>query len=130
MTAVALGIAVIIFEALIDFLPGYVSDHTLWEHKIIYGTLFSVTTATSMLATLIITYQIHSLADNSALRKRYWYIVEITVQSVVIYSALMLAQAICTFVGPGKYNEHTGVSLAATFLDVLVVISSVSQIRH
>lgn len=92
-----------------------------------YGTLFSVTAATSILATLIIAYQIYSLTVDFSRHKRYWYIVEIMVQSVVIYSVLMLAQAICLFLNPGYFNEKPELYIVEGYFTTLGGISSVSH---
>jgi len=117
----------IILESLNHFLPGYASNSTFRQNAIIFGALLSVTAATSIMATLIIAYQIYSLTSNSKSRKNYWYIVEIMVQSVSVYSALMVAQAICLLALPNDLDAHTELYLVSGFLNALGIVSSVSQ---
>lgn len=116
----------IIFDLLADFSPGhYASDHKFWQYEIIYGALFAVIATTSVSATLIIAYRIHSLTANSRSRRSYWYIIEITIQSVSVYSALMIGQAICIFVAPTNFEEYPSAYMVVIFLNSFGVISSV-----
>jgi len=125
---IVLFVAIVILQGLNMFLTGYASSQTSWQYDVIYGALFVVTAATSIMATLIIAYRIYYMSCNSTSRKNYWYIVEIMVQSVSVYSALMAAQAICIFAAPGtSFNANTKLYFVSGFLNALGLISSVSE---
>ena len=123
---IGLGIAVIIINGLLDALPGYATDQTYRQFSILLGTFYSVTAITSLWATLTIAYRIHSSTRNFNKRKHaYTYIIDIIIQSASVYSALMLAQAICFFASHGKDTNPT-LDLASEYLTALGVVSSVS----
>jgi len=124
----ALGICVITLDALFDFLPGYVTHHTAWQYYIIFGTSYSVTAATSLLATLMIAYRIYSFTSRSIKRSRkYRYINEIMVQSVSVYTALMIGQALSVFLTPSTSSINPTAYIANCYLTALGTLASVSR---
>jgi len=123
---IALGIFLIIFDICLNFLPEFVSHRTFWPYEIIYGAWFSVVASTSSVATLIIAYQIYSVTEKSTRHRDYWHIVEIIVQSVCVYSALMLAEAVCSLLNTVSLYAYPKAAFVEDFLLVLAVTSGVS----
>lgn len=122
-----LGISAIVFDGLITALPEYATEHTIRQYNIIFGTSYSVTAATSTLATLIIAYRIHTLTSNAVKqRQKYGYIIEIIVQSVSVYTAFTMGQAVCFFVGSIDSTLNHSLYIAISFFTALGVIASVS----
>jgi len=104
----ALGIAVIIFNAVITLIPGRLTTKTGNEFDVMQGSYYCLTALTNSVATLMIGRQIYSSTrDNNRARQRYRHIVEIALQSSAMYSVTMLATAIINIVGGLSVNFAT-----------------------
>jgi len=91
------------------------------------GSSFVVTAATSMISTFVIGIHIYSSTNLiSRIRRRYTYIIEILVQSSVLYSLSILALAIADFVDNGDLTL-TGSSVfnAEAYTSAIALISTV-----
>jgi len=112
----------------LDILPGYETRDADARYKIILGTLYTVTAVTSSLATLIIAYRICSVTSHSKTNaKRYMHIIEITVQSVSVYTALMLGQAVFYFLAATAHEIHMKLYISSQYLAVMGIIATVSS---
>ena len=114
-------------EIMLDCLPGFATLTTSGQYNIILGTTYSVTAATSVLATLAIAYRIYSFTSHSMeKRSNYSYIIEIMVQSVSVYTVLILGQAVCLFLSFASNGEETMASLVSFYVSAFGTIASVS----
>lgn len=122
----------IIIDALLECFPEHATERIIWQFRILLGTSYAVTAATSIFATLTIAYRIYYLTSrfaNKKARGNYRYIIEIMVQSASVYTALMLGQAVCGFLTANASDTSPALYLANCYLNALGVIASVSSIQ-
>jgi len=91
--------------SLIILKPKYQTARFARLEHVIQGSSSCVTAAASVLATLMIGHEIYSSTKlNNRARRRYSHIVEIMVQSAVIYTIASILGAITSLLDPGSVN--------------------------
>ncbi|KAF8894194.1 hypothetical protein CPB84DRAFT_1825940 [Gymnopilus junonius] len=92
----------------------------------VLGVATFMTLATTLVATLLISYRIHSVAKQDlprSSRSRFNHIIEILVQSAAVYSVVTLASAI-TVVVPLTENNVAQVFTAETYVSAIYAFTS------
>jgi len=101
----ALGVAFIILQAILDLHPKHSTDYFNWVTKVVEGCYFCMTVATSILASLSIGWKIYTHSRHNQYSKaKYNSIIEIVVQSSSIYAFACLVEGIIAFSSTG--NSH------------------------
>ncbi|KAF4611882.1 hypothetical protein D9613_003572 [Agrocybe pediades] len=97
---IGLGIGDVAIDVALEVNPHHNRALRIRQFEIIDGSLSGAVAATSLLSTYTIARRIHTALSNSPKRSRkaYWHIVEIVVQSSVIYSIAVLVNAVFDFV--------------------------------
>jgi len=108
-------------------MPGFQTNEQIRVFNIIDGTLSGVSAATSILATFMIARVIYSsTSHNPRARKRYQHIIEITVQSSLIYSVTIFGLCICGFINTGDQYVNWNVLKAEEYLAGITAVVTVS----
>jgi len=108
--------------------PGYQTPLRIKQYNTVSGTLNSVTAVTSLLSTIIIALRIHYSTTHDVVinsRQRYRYIIEILVQSSVLYSLCVLAVAILDFIIDSASSSSSVLYTANSFINGLTIIVTV-----
>jgi len=97
------------------------------QSSIVQGVRVCVTAATSIIATCILGARIYSSTSlNRQARRRYTHIIEIMMQSSLLYSLSMLALAIATLTDNGNLFSIRSIDLnAQVYTNALSVITTV-----
>jgi len=117
-----------ILEGLALFVPTHLTYQFARQINIIQGTSFCTTAATSLLATFIIGAEIHrSTTFNTVARRRYRYIMEITIQSSTMYTLAIVGNAVLVLINNSDL-DLTGSTLlnAGSYFQVLLIVTTVS----
>jgi len=122
-----LVVIVTVIDALILFHPTDRAIPFVEKYNILQGSSYCVIAATSMTATLIISAHIYSSTRlNVGAQRRYRHIAEIMIQSAVLYSLSMIAQAVSIFIKNANINMLSSSILNAnTYTSVMAVITTV-----
>jgi len=119
---------VLIVNGLLQCWGGYATAHNAWEYNILLATWYALTATTSALATIIIAYRIYSFTSQLVRSRRsYRSITEIMIQSVSVYTALMLGQALCVFLTASEVYASPTLYLVGNYLNAFATISTVSE---
>jgi len=108
--------------------PGYQTPLRIKQYNTVSGTFNSVTAVTSLLSTIIIALRIHYSTTHDVVinsRQRYRYIIEILVQSSVLYSLCVLAVAILDFIVDSASSSSSVLYTANSFINGLTIVVTV-----
>jgi len=123
---VALIITSIVVNGLLFLVPKYQTDPFAQQGNILQGVNLVGTAATSMVATVLIGARIYSSTRlNLQARRRYTHIIEITIQSSVLYSFAIVGQAITYFIGNGNFTLESSIINADLYMNAIAAITTV-----
>jgi len=92
------------------FAPRRQTGQSSWKENLLQGGGFLLSAATSITATFVIALHIHSsTGPNGRTRKRYTRIVDIIIQSCILYTLAMLGSAYTSFINNGTYGHSTNI---------------------
>ncbi|KAF4615088.1 hypothetical protein D9613_003287 [Agrocybe pediades] len=99
------------------------NDERVHQSALISGVLETVAVATSLSATFIICQHIYSnTSQDRRSRQRYKHIVDILVQSSVLYTTSVLLGAICGFLDRGKVTSPIKAIILDNYADTVLQI--------